>query len=90
MEIPGHIDRKWSPATPGLLNRDASALAQLPIDQTVQPAVFRGGLKAAQEAVATVLSNRVCRGMPMIGTTLNKRQPADYPPKSSLWSCLCS
>lgn len=61
MEIPGHIARKWSPATPGLLNRDTSALAQLPIDQTVQPAAFRGGLKAAQEAVARFFKSRLPR-----------------------------
>jgi deoxyribodipyrimidine photo-lyase len=55
------IQAKWPPATPALLKGSPEALAALPIDHSVPPAELRGGSKAAREALAAFLDERLDR-----------------------------
>jgi len=47
--LPPAVRKRWSPAPEGLLRGDAAALARLPIDHGISPALFRGGEEAARE-----------------------------------------
>ncbi len=58
--IPASIARRW-PSAEGLLEQVGQAVARLPIDHAVGPAVFRGGSSAARQALDEFLAHRLPR-----------------------------
>jgi len=57
--LPDDVLRRWTPASEGLLNGEADAIVDLPIDHAVPPVARRGGETAAREQ----LDDFVARGL---------------------------
>ncbi len=60
-QLPAHILQRWPPAPPELLAATPAALAALPIDHAVGPVPTRGGARAAREALARFLRDKLPR-----------------------------
>lgn len=55
------IERKWPPASDELLEASPAALAKLPIDHAVGPAVMTGGETAAEHTLKSFLQDKLDR-----------------------------
>jgi deoxyribodipyrimidine photo-lyase len=59
--LPHRVTRRWPAASLQLLNAPSDALAALPIDHSVAPALARGGSIAAQRSWRSFLKRRLLR-----------------------------
>lgn len=59
--LPAEIGARWPRASEALLRGDPAALADLPIDHTVAVAPRRGGMDAAEAALAAFLDHKLDR-----------------------------
>lgn len=61
VELDPTVHERWPAATDRLLDRDADALAELPIDHGVPPVEARGGSLPARERLAAFLDGKLAR-----------------------------
>jgi deoxyribodipyrimidine photo-lyase len=59
--LPDGIERRWPPASSGLLAAGPATLAESPIDHRVAPAPIEGGFAAAERAMARFVDDRLDR-----------------------------